>query len=141
MTFSSTLKMFKIVLFLLLVAPALSLPSTTSPRRRCRYGDECWPSEQTWQTFNDSVSGRLARTYPSADVCHGQHFDLESCTKAKEEWYNSFWRTNQSGAYTAMAWELGHQQCFVNSSRDAPCQPGLGRCITQSVSLANSLQR
>lgn len=123
---SIPLKMFKLVLSLLLASPVLCHPSIASPRQRCRYGDDCWPSEQTWQTFNDSVSGRLARNFPSAAACHGQNFNLESCTEAKEEWYNSFWRTNQSGAYTAMAWELGHQQCFVNSSRNAPCQPGLG---------------
>ena len=28
--------------------------------------------EQTWQSFNESNSGRLVRTFPSAAVCHAQ---------------------------------------------------------------------
>ncbi|KAK5267219.1 hypothetical protein LTR96_007252 [Exophiala xenobiotica] len=30
-----------------------------------------------------------------------------------------------TGAYTAMVWELGNGQCFINSSRNDACQPGL----------------
>jgi hypothetical protein len=67
------------------------------------------------------------RTYPAAAVCHGQTYDAEECKVARAEWDNSFWRTNQTGAYTAIVWELGNGQCFINSSRNDPCQPGLGR--------------
>ncbi|ETI20394.1 hypothetical protein G647_08429 [Cladophialophora carrionii CBS 160.54] len=109
------------VLFLL---AALSCASTPS-RKRCKFGDDCWPDEQTWQSFNNSISGRLVQTFPSASVCHESTFNSEQCETAKEEWDNSFWRTNQTGAYTAIVWELGNQQCFINSSREAPCQPGL----------------
>jgi len=65
------------------------------------------------------------RTYPAAAVCHGQTYDAAECEVAKAEWDNSFWRTNQTGAYTAMVWELGNGQCFINSSRNDACQPGL----------------
>ena len=111
-------------IFVLLV----SAVSASEPRRRCRFGDICWPSEATWEALNSSISGRLVRTFPPAAVCHGQTFDIKECTVAKDEWTNSFWRTNQTGAYTAIVWEqgLGNQQCFVNSSQSAPCRPGLG---------------
>lgn len=110
--------------FLLLLTLAQSL--TTQTRHRCRYGDPCWPDVATWQSFNNSISGRLVRTFPSAAVCHQQQYNATGCSEAKSEWTNSFWRTNQTGAYTAMAWELGNGHCFINSSRDDVCQPGLG---------------
>jgi hypothetical protein len=96
------------------------------PRHRYRYGDSGWPNEQTWKEFNSTISGRLVRTFPSAAVCHNAQFDTALCAEAKEEWDNSFWRTNQTGAYTAIAWELGDEQCFINSSRSEPCDQGLG---------------
>jgi len=96
------------------------------PRHRYRYGDSGWPNEKTWNEFNSTISGRLVRTFPSAAVCHNPKFDDAKCSVAKEEWDSSFWRTNQTGAYTAIAWELGDEQCFINSSRSEPCDQGLG---------------
>ncbi|KAL1956572.1 hypothetical protein VTO42DRAFT_7043 [Malbranchea cinnamomea] len=102
--------------------------------KRCAYGDPCWPSDHVWQSFNSSISGRLIRTFPSAAVCHDETYDVDLCMVAKEEWGNSFWRTNQTGAYTAIAWELGDGQCFIDSPREAPCDQGLGNnpCFVRS---------
>jgi hypothetical protein len=95
-------------------------------RRRCAVGDHCWPDDSTWQGFNDSVSGRLTQSVPSAAVCHQERYNAGLCAVAQTEWRNSFWRTNQTGAYSAILWELGNDQCFINSAPDAPCGPGLG---------------
>ncbi|KAJ9614419.1 hypothetical protein H2200_002555 [Cladophialophora chaetospira] len=114
--------MYKI---LLLILACISYASVAQSRKRCKFGDACWPTEETWNTFNNSISGRLVRTLPSAAVCHAQNYNATGCDTARAQWDNSFWRTNQTGAYTAIVWELGNQQCFVNSSRSAPCQPGL----------------
>ncbi|PGH10691.1 hypothetical protein AJ80_07447 [Polytolypa hystricis UAMH7299] len=97
-----------------------------SRRRRCAYGDSCWPDDYKWKAFNSSISGRLVRTYPSAAVCHKERYDAELCHTAKENWANSFWKTNQTGAYTSTLWELGEKgQCFIDSPRDAPCDQGI----------------
>ena len=120
-----SLFLFKVLALFLLNTSSNASP--TQSRRHCRFGDTCWPDESTWQAFNHSISGRLVRTYPAAAVCHGQTYDAVECKVAKAKWDNSFWRTNQTGAYTAMAWELGNGQCFINSSRNDACQPGLGR--------------
>jgi hypothetical protein len=97
-----------------------------SPNRRCAYGDDCWPDAATWSTFNTSVSGRLIASYPSAAVCHKEQYDAGLCKNATAEWANSFWRTSQVGAYSALLWELGSDQCFINTTIDEPCGPGLG---------------
>ena len=91
-----------------------------------RLNDDCWPDDSTWQAFNDSVSGRLIQSVPSAAVCHQERYDAGLCNTARTEWTNSFWRTNQTGAYSAILWELGNDQCFIDSPPNAPCDPGLG---------------
>lgn len=94
---------------------------------RCQYGDQCWPDEAIWNAFNQSISGRLLKTRPSAAVCHSEDYNAHLCDTTRSEWFNSFWRTNQTGAYTATLWELGSEECFINSTRDSPCDQGLGR--------------
>lgn len=110
-----------------LALPILSASVAVHHRQRCSYGDSCWPTEVEWQKFNASISGRLIRTYPSAAVCHTDRYDAAQCAVAKENWKNSFWRTNQTGAYSAILWELGEKgQCFIDSLKEAPCDQGIG---------------
>jgi hypothetical protein len=97
----------------------------TPIQHRCKAGESCWPNESTWQVFNASISGRLIATYPSAAVCHTAHYNQELCTIAQQNWTNSTWRTSQPGAYSAILWELGEDQCFINATIEAPCNQGL----------------
>ncbi|QMW39082.1 hypothetical protein G4B11_002362 [Aspergillus flavus] len=98
----------------------------TQPRRRCAYGDDCWPDTQTWNDFNATVGGRLIRSVPSAAVCHTERYNADKCSVAKDSWLDSFWRTNQTGAYSATVWEMGQTgQCFINTSASAPCDQGI----------------
>ncbi|PGH10938.1 hypothetical protein AJ79_05184 [Helicocarpus griseus UAMH5409] len=99
--------------------------TTRHHRRRCAFGDRCWPDAGEWRRFNDSVSGRLISTFPSAAVCHEKQFNETLCATAKERWADSFWRTDQPGAYSAILWELGDEQCFIDSEKGAPCESGL----------------
>jgi hypothetical protein len=64
---------------------------------------------------------------PSAAVCHTEVYNADQCAIAKESWLDSFWRTNQSGAYVATVWEMGKSgQCFVSTPVSAPCDQGVG---------------
>src|SRR5690606_35571095 len=99
-------------------------------RKRCTAYSKCWPSQSTWNAFNSSISGRLIASAPPAAVCHTERYDEQLCSTAKTEWKNSFWRTNQVGAYSAILWELGEKdQCFIDSPKEAPCEQGLGKYI------------
>ncbi|KAK2741352.1 hypothetical protein FQN57_005636 [Myotisia sp. PD_48] len=110
----------------LLVFSFLLSGSDAAHRRRCSAGDQCWPKENTWNRFNATVSGHLVRTYPSAAVCHEAQYNAAQCVVAKERWADSTWRTNQTGAYAAILWELGETgQCFINTPREAPCDQGI----------------
>jgi hypothetical protein len=124
---------------LLLGILSLSLCSLTDAhrphpqRRRCAFGDHCWPSKSEWDSFNSSISTRLVSSVPPAAVCHHELYDAVLCNNAIHEWNNGSWRTSQAGAYTDILWELGNDQCFINTPIDAPCEPGLGECGIISV--------
>jgi hypothetical protein len=105
--------------------------SSPAPHQRCKAGDGCWPSSAQWETFNATINGQLIPTYPSAAVCHTDHYSKDSCSIARGNWTDSFWRTSQPGAYSAILWELGADQCFVNTTVGAPC--GQGRVAQYSV--------
>ncbi|KAF2185562.1 FAD/FMN-containing protein [Zopfia rhizophila CBS 207.26] len=94
-------------------------------RHHCLLSDPCWPSLSDWKTFNQSISGRLVASRPAAAVCHRENYNEALCATARSNWTSSDWRTAQPGAYSAILWELGPDQCFINTTIDAPCQQGL----------------
>jgi len=53
---------------------------------RCFPGDACWPTEETWTSFNASVNGNLIRTVPIGSVCHDPHYDEKACEAVKAKW-------------------------------------------------------
>lgn len=114
-----------------LAAFTFSSAGTVTQFHRCKSGEPCWPSQSEWNTFNQSISGHLLATYPSAAVCHTAHHDAALCKVAQQNWTNSFWRTAQPGAYSAILWELGEDQCFIDTAIAAPC--GQGRVAQLSV--------
>ncbi|KAJ5966459.1 hypothetical protein N7481_013173 [Penicillium waksmanii] len=107
-----------------LLSPAVGAQSEF--RHRCAYGDDCWPSDNTWKLFNDTIGGRLIRSVPSAAVCHAERYNANQCAIAKSGWLDSFWKTNQTGGYAAMLWEMGESgKCFVDTPVGAPCDQGI----------------
>ncbi|GFG24993.1 FAD binding domain protein [Aspergillus udagawae] len=103
-----------------------SVNAQAHPRRRCTYGDSCWPDDQAWSDFNSTVGGRLIRSFPSAAVCHTARYNADQCNIARQSWLDSFWRTNQTGAYSATVWEMGNTgQCFIDTPVNAPCDQGI----------------
>ena len=56
---------------------------------RCFPGDKCWPTASEWNTFNESLGGKLLKTVPLASVCHLDSFepyDAQKCEKLRSEW-------------------------------------------------------
>ncbi|KAK2850642.1 hypothetical protein FQN49_005465 [Arthroderma sp. PD_2] len=127
----------------LLALPLFASSAQGHPAKhpRCSAGDSCWPNEQVWSEFNSTVSGRLIRTFPSAAVCHEAQYDAAACKVAKDRWTDSFWRTNQTGAYSAIHWELGETgQCFINSPKEAKCDQGMVPYYSVSASGVEDIQ-
>ncbi|CAE6483923.1 unnamed protein product [Rhizoctonia solani] len=90
--------------------------------QRCTANQPCWPSVNIWASFNSSVNGKLVAPRPPGWVCHDPNYDEAACNIAKENWNNSFWRANQTGAMENPVWDsLG---CDINTPRNVTCDQG-----------------
>lgn len=110
-----------------LALPSLSLAGghPHHSRQRCSFGDRCWPSSQEWRKFNESISGRLIATVPPASPCHDPNFNQAGCDTARTNWTDSFWRTSEPGAYSAIVWEMWNDLCLINGTQKDRCQQGI----------------
>jgi hypothetical protein len=105
---------------------ALAEPTYSQIFRCPSHNSSCWPSASGWASFNESISGRLIASHPSAAVCHTPLYNEGQCATARQNWTDSFWRTSQPGAYSAILWEEGDQVCSVNRSVSTTCGQGRG---------------
>ena len=58
-------------------------------KRECKYlpGDEAWPSDAAWATFNETLDGALLKPLPLASVCYiGPNYDSVRCEQLKKTW-------------------------------------------------------
>ncbi|CAF4006127.1 unnamed protein product [Rotaria sp. Silwood1] len=89
-------------------------------QRRCRClssNSTRWPNSSVWQTFNQSIDGRLVSPLPSAAVCHSTPVKFDACNTAITNWSNSSWRSDQVGAMQSRNWENSLCSVFIwNSS-------------------------
>lgn len=81
-----SLKTLKLGVFVGLVAVAPLTEASGNSSCRCFYGDDCWPSDSTWNAFNQSVDGRLVATVPLATPCHTPNYDAKECKVLKDGW-------------------------------------------------------
>lgn len=54
----------------------------------CLPGDDCWPSDATWNSLNSTVNGRLVATVPIGSPCHDPTYDAAACSALQQEWTN-----------------------------------------------------
>lgn len=63
-------------------------------------GNDCWPSQADWSTFNASVSGKLLQTTPVAASCYpGPNENSTQCGIVNEFWTNAEWQAEQPIGY------------------------------------------
>ncbi|RPA79878.1 FAD binding domain-containing protein [Ascobolus immersus RN42] len=97
------------------------LPFTlASPKRH--------PPPATWASFNNSISGRLISSHPTAYPCHTPNFNQEACSEVTKNWSDSFWRTDQVGGYSAILWEAGDGACWIDGGNTTVADRKSGRC-------------
>ena len=97
-------------------APQTSYGSSSNCR--CFPRDACWPLDQDWNDFNQTLNGRLIKTVPIASACHDSHFapyDAQKCASLKSVW--ELPETHYTDSASIM------QPYFQNSS----CDPFLDR--------------
>jgi len=105
----------------------LSLPSTfdtelSQPQCRCFPGDECWPNQSNWQTFNATVKGRLIDTTPIGSVCHGSTFNSELCSALRTNYNDAEVHYQSSSSVMAPFW--ANRSCDAFNSQEDRCIKG-----------------
>ncbi|KAJ3956294.1 hypothetical protein N0V92_007156 [Colletotrichum tropicale] len=55
---------------------------------KCTPSDTCWPSLSEWESFNQTISGKLIRTVPLASVCYKSepNYNEDSCNIVLSNW-------------------------------------------------------
>ncbi|KAI8267230.1 FAD binding domain protein [Colletotrichum sp. SAR11_239] len=55
---------------------------------KCTPSDTCWPSLSEWESFNQTISGKLIRTVPLASVCYKSepNYNEDSCNTVLSNW-------------------------------------------------------
>jgi hypothetical protein len=92
----------------------------------CVPGQPCWPSDNEWINFNQSIKGNLRSTIPWAAPCYNSSSSNE-CQHVAKSYGNGNARTSQYGSMEFLDWETcGQSQCFLNSLR--PSLPVTGEC-------------
>ncbi|KAI8629042.1 FAD/FMN-containing isoamyl alcohol oxidase MreA [Xylariaceae sp. FL1651] len=101
---------------------------------RCFPGDACWPTEETWSSFNSSVGGKLIRTVPIGSVCHDPQYDEEACEAVKARWMDPDIHIESS--HSVQAGLFAHASCDPLAPREAPCV--IGSYVQYSVSVESA---
>ncbi|KAL5360470.1 FAD-binding domain-containing protein [Aspergillus floccosus] len=67
---------------------------------KCTIEDSCWPSVESWNALNSTVSGKLIRNTPPAISCYpGQYYDKSECDYVRSQWYNSTFQSLEPIGY------------------------------------------
>ena len=86
------------------------------PATKCkaRPGTADWPSEQSWNNLNASISGKLLKPLPPGAVCDYSLdvFNLRSCWAAAVNYRQSLFHTEDPVSVQQPNWE--HDACLPN---------------------------
>lgn len=111
---------------------------------RCLSSDPCWPSVETWNQLNASLTGGLVRVYPPAKPCHGDNINQEECKVVHDRWYDGYWRSDQPGAMISVNFEIQSNEtwgCQLNVSSSLPCSQGNLPLLAANVSNVADVQK
>lgn len=102
------------------VSQSFGLESRTC---RCYPGDQCWPSAAEWDSFNQTLGGKLVRTVPVASPCHdtfpGVRYDNATCADIQANWVRP--TLHDVTSHSTMAPFFANESCDPFTSRDAQC--------------------
>jgi len=97
----------------------------------CLPAEPCWPTSQNWETFNQTINGRLRLTVPWASPCYDNL--TAQCHEVTDHYVNGNARSAQYGSMEFLDWETcGQSSCMLNSM--APKSPVHGSCTLGRLS-------
>lgn len=79
----------QLILVFLALLPSFVSPSNAGSTCRCFPGDTCWPSQEVWDSLNNTVNGRLVASRPLGAPCHHSAFapyNQSQCDSLRDRW-------------------------------------------------------
>lgn len=117
--------LFTVTFSLTTVVLGLSTGNDTTTICRCMPRESCWPGDDEWTKFNNTVGGRLIATVPIASVCHVDSltsYNESQCAQLVSTW--GFPETHYESSSSVMAAGFTNLSCNPFSSKDASCTLG-----------------
>ncbi|KAH9877787.1 Zinc finger E-box-binding homeobox 1 [Plenodomus biglobosus] len=98
-------------------------------------GDATWPSKSEWDTFNQTVGGRLVATVPLGAPCHAPNFNNATCEALKSKWQAE--EIHYTSSSSVMAPFFANRSCDPFQSEESPCE--LGNYVRYAVNVSGPL--
>ncbi|KAK4622346.1 FAD-linked oxidoreductase ZEB1 [Fulvia fulva] len=139
--FSSVFAILTAAIAVTLFPPPV-LTTDTDARCICVPGHECWPSEDTWTTSNDTLGGNLVAPTPSAAPCHDSAFGdykATTCSQLQEGW--TLPDTHYATSSSLMAPFFANQSCDPFAGRSSRCIIGAYVSHAVDVRCADHVRR
>ncbi|KAI0173531.1 FAD-binding domain-containing protein [Hypoxylon sp. FL1284] len=119
------------------------LDHNTTSKATCRTirQDPSWPSQYAWDSFNQTLGGKLIATIPIAAPCHttlfgkpNPLFDEEQCSSLRNTWFLP--ETHAPSSSSPMAYAFTNNSCNPWLQPESPCT--LGSHVVYSVNATES---
>ncbi|KAF9266646.1 FAD binding domain protein [Marasmius fiardii PR-910] len=98
------------------------IPSSSNKCRILPTDEQAWPTQETWDSFNHSIDGRLIKTVPIGSPCHDPNFDQERCNAIRASWTTP--DLHEEHPSSVMDTLFLNNTCNPFTARELPCEIG-----------------
>ncbi|KAF1850545.1 FAD-binding domain-containing protein [Cucurbitaria berberidis CBS 394.84] len=86
-------------------------------------GDDNWPSEEKWASFNETLGGALLKPKPLASLCYaGDGYNAEKCEQLRDSWAGMNLHSDDPTSVMSQ-WASGNT-CVPTSHPNSTCAQG-----------------
>ncbi|KAL7748239.1 hypothetical protein RI367_006425 [Sorochytrium milnesiophthora] len=116
--------MTRLLTALSLLWAVCALSATASANScKCYPEDPCWPSAQSWSTFNNTLHGKLIKSVPPAASCHqGPLYDATQCLYVQNNWNSSVFHAENPISIDFPS--FANSSCVPTADPTLPCTLG-----------------
>ncbi|KAJ4417400.1 hypothetical protein N0V82_006167 [Gnomoniopsis sp. IMI 355080] len=122
----------------LAIIPLVQAASIRQVSSTCKAipGDSAWPSQDTWDSLNQTVEGRLIATIPQAAVCHPQGFGTLSYNETTCNSLKAAYNMPATLSVLSKPWKTTTQLTDTSPMYNGTCE--LGNLVSYSISVSGA---
>ncbi|TLD25653.1 hypothetical protein PspLS_06299 [Pyricularia sp. CBS 133598] len=103
----------------------LAMARSLAPKCRCTPDQDCWPTVETWSSFNNSLGGSLIKTTPLPLPCYlGSNQDADACTAVLQNFTNETFQAGHPLGYDFPLNSTCPPPTAFGTASDASCTIG-----------------